>query len=182
MRRFSRAQTVSRLRVLDRVRDIEGSPKVYTREEIELHRRFIVFGESQIKEAGIGLFLAEDVSAGTVIGTMRGDRLAGDVAPGIHDLLVVEDGAAFYERLRGPLRFANHSDRPNLHLCRKPGRTVVSAARDVGRGEEVFWDYTRIADGTEHPPAFGALQDLGITRLPKPEIRFGRVRVKNLYP
>lgn len=46
-----------------------------------------------------------------------------------------------FSRSTDPMRFTNHSCKPNARLCIRAGRVEFYALRDIAAGEEVTVDY-----------------------------------------
>ncbi len=97
---------------------------------------------------GQGAFSAEAIPARRKIGEIRGEsisvRTARQRAKGQQRIMIVEvsdkraiDASASTD----PLRFTNHSCRPNAVLRIRQGRVEFYAMRDVSPGEEITVNY-----------------------------------------
>lgn len=97
---------------------------------------------------GQGAFAAVAIPARRKIGEIRGEsisvRTARQRAKGQQRIMIVEvsdkraiDASASSD----PLRFTNHSCRPNAVLRIRQGRVEFYAMRDVAQGEELTVDY-----------------------------------------
>jgi len=97
---------------------------------------------------GRGAFSAEAVPARRKIGEIRGEsisvREARRRAQGVARIMIVElsDKRAI-DASRGddPLRYTNHSCRPNAVLRIRQGRAEIYAMRDLAPGEEITVNY-----------------------------------------
>ena len=97
---------------------------------------------------GQGAFAAEPIPARRKIGEIRGEsisvREARRRAKGVDRIMIVEvsDRRAIDASQSGdPLRFTNHSCRPNATLRIRQGRVEFYAMRDLGPGEEITVNY-----------------------------------------
>jgi len=97
---------------------------------------------------GRGAFAAEAVPARRKIGEIRGEaisvREARRRAKGQRRIMIVElseTRAIDASRSADPLRFTNHSCRPNAVLRIRQGRVEIYAMRDIAPGEEITCDY-----------------------------------------
>jgi len=97
---------------------------------------------------GQGAFAAEAIPARRKIGEIRGEsisvREARKRAKGVARIMIVElseTRAIDASQSSDPLRFTNHSCRPNAVLRIRQGRVEFYAMRDVGIGEELTVDY-----------------------------------------
>jgi SET domain-containing protein len=99
---------------------------------------------------GQGVFAAEAIPARRKIGELRGEPVsvaeARRRARGQARIMIVEvserraiDASASID----PLRFANHSCRPNMVLKLQQGRVAFHALRDIDPGEELTVGYGR---------------------------------------
>ncbi|GAP37784.1 SET domain-containing protein [Piscinibacter sakaiensis] len=97
---------------------------------------------------GQGAFAGEAIPARRKIGEIRGEsisvRTARQRAKGLQRIMIVEvsdrraiDASASTD----PLRYTNHSCRPNAVLRIRQGRVEIYAMRDVAPGEELTVDY-----------------------------------------
>jgi SET domain-containing protein len=97
---------------------------------------------------GRGAFAAETIPARRKIGEIRGEsisvREARRRARGQQRIMIVEVSerrAIDAAQSADPLRFTNHSCRPNAVLRIRQGRVEFYAMRDVAAGEEITVDY-----------------------------------------
>lgn len=97
---------------------------------------------------GRGAFAAEPIPARRKIGEIRGEsisvRTARLRAKGQQRIMIVEVSdkrAIDASQSADPLRFTNHSCRPNAVLRIRQGRVEFYAMRDVGPGEELTVNY-----------------------------------------
>ena len=97
---------------------------------------------------GQGAFAAEPIPARRKIGEIRGEaisvREARRRAKGVARIMIVEVSerrAIDASHSTDPLRFTNHSCRPNAVLRIRQGRVEFYAMRDVRRGEELTVNY-----------------------------------------
>jgi SET domain-containing protein len=97
---------------------------------------------------GQGVFAAEPIPARRKIGEIRGEsisvREARARARGVARIMIVEVSdkrAIDASRSSDPLRYTNHSCRPNASLRIRQGRVEFYAMRDLAPGEEITVDY-----------------------------------------
>lgn len=97
---------------------------------------------------GQGAFAAEAIPARRKIGEIRGEaisvREARRRAKGLARIMIVELSerrAIDASNSADPLRYTNHSCRPNAVLRIRQGRVEFYAMRDVSAGEELTVDY-----------------------------------------
>ena len=97
---------------------------------------------------GQGAFAAEPIPARRKIGEIRGEaitvREARRRAKGVARIMIVEVSetrAIDASRSSDPLRFTNHSCRPNATLRIRQGRVEFYAMRDLAPGEEITVNY-----------------------------------------
>lgn len=97
---------------------------------------------------GRGAFAAEPIAARRKIGEVRGEaisvREARRRAKALQRIMIVELSertAIDASRSDDPLRFVNHSCRPNAVLRIRQGRVEFYAMRDIVRGEEITAGY-----------------------------------------
>lgn len=97
---------------------------------------------------GQGAFAAEAIPARRKIGEIRGEsisvREARRRAKGVARIMIVEVSekrAIDASQSSDPLRFTNHSCRPNATLRIRQGRVEFYAMRDLVPGEEITVDY-----------------------------------------
>ncbi|WP_233151717.1 SET domain-containing protein [Pelomonas sp. KK5] len=97
---------------------------------------------------GYGVFAAEMVSAGNKLGELTGEPItvaeARRRAQGRERIMMVELSASRAidcTRSADPLRFANHSCRPNARIQVEAGAVEFFALRDIASGEEITVGY-----------------------------------------
>jgi len=97
---------------------------------------------------GFGAFAAEAIPAHRKIGEIRGERIsvaeARRRAEGLQRIMIVEVShrhAVDASKSSDPMRFTNHSCRPNARLQIRDGRIEFYALRDITPGEEITVDY-----------------------------------------
>lgn len=97
---------------------------------------------------GQGAFAGEAIPARRKIGEIRGEsisvREARRRARGAMRIMIVEVSerrAIDASNSTDPLRFTNHSCRPNASLRIRQGRVEFYAMRELARGEEITVDY-----------------------------------------
>jgi uncharacterized protein len=97
---------------------------------------------------GQGAFAAEAIPARRKIGEIRGEsisvREARQRAKGAARIMIVEVSerrAIDAARSSDPLRFTNHSCRPNAVLRIRQGRVEFYAMREIAAGDEITCDY-----------------------------------------
>jgi uncharacterized protein len=97
---------------------------------------------------GHGVFAAEPVPARRKVGEIRGQSISVDEAriraTRSERVMIVElsaKKAIDFSRSSDPMRFTNHSCRPNARLCIRQGRVEFYALRAIAVGEEVTVDY-----------------------------------------
>jgi len=97
---------------------------------------------------GHGAFAAEAIPPRRKIGEIRGESVSVDEAriraTRTERIMIVEVSqrrAIDFSRSADPMRFTNHSCRPNARLCIRDGRVEFYALRAIGRGEEITVDY-----------------------------------------
>lgn len=97
---------------------------------------------------GHGAFAGEAIAAGDPIGAIRGRTMsvkeARQRARGQRRIMVIELGPKLAIDASGsedPLRYTNHSCRPNASLRVSPEAVEVVALRDIAAGEEITVDY-----------------------------------------
>lgn len=84
---------------------------------------------------GRGVFALRDFKRGELIVPIEG-RLMGERTE--HSIQV---SPASHIDPKPPARFANHSCSPNSGICMKKGKPWLCAMRNIGKGEEITWDY-----------------------------------------
>lgn len=97
---------------------------------------------------GQGAFAAEAIPARRKIGEIRGEsisiREANARARGLARIMIVEVSdkrAIDASNSSDPLRYTNHSCRPNAVLRIRQGRVEFYALRDIRAGDEITADY-----------------------------------------
>lgn len=97
---------------------------------------------------GHGVFAAEPVPPRRKIGEIRGESISVDEAriraTRTARVMIVElsaKRAIDFSRSTDPMRFTNHSCRPNARLQIANGRVEFYATREIAPGEEVTVDY-----------------------------------------
>ncbi len=97
---------------------------------------------------GQGAFAAEPIPARRKIGEIRGESIsvaeARIRATRTERIMIVELSARKaidFSRSADPMRFTNHSCRPNARLCLRQGRVEFYALRDIAPAEEITVDY-----------------------------------------
>lgn len=97
---------------------------------------------------GQGAFAAEAVPTRRKIGEIRGESIsvaeARIRATRAERIMIVElsaKKAIDFSKSADPMRYTNHSCRPNARLCIRQGRVEFYALRDIGSGEEITVDY-----------------------------------------
>lgn len=97
---------------------------------------------------GQGAFAAEPVPARRKIGEIRGESIsvaeARIRATRSERIMIVELSgrrAIDFSKSADPMRYTNHSCRPNARLCIRQGRVEFYALRDIAPGEEITVDY-----------------------------------------
>jgi uncharacterized protein len=97
---------------------------------------------------GQGAFAAEDVPARRKIGEIRGESIsvaeARIRATRAERIMIVELSARRaidFSQSADPMRYTNHSCKPNARLCIRQGRVEFYALRDIAPGEEITVDY-----------------------------------------
>ena len=97
---------------------------------------------------GQGAFAAEPVPQRRKIGEIRGESISvADArirATRSERIMIVElsaHRAIDFSRSADPMRYTNHSCRPNARLDIRQGRVEFYALRDIAAGEEITVDY-----------------------------------------
>ena len=101
---------------------------------------------------GSGVFAVRRIPSGTRVIEYTGERITpeeadarydDDQAESAHVLLFTVDDKTFIDGGVGgnEARFINHSCEPNCEAVCEDGRIFVEARRDIGRGEELTYDY-----------------------------------------
>jgi len=97
---------------------------------------------------GQGAFAAEAIAARRKIGEIRGESIsvaqARIRATRTERIMIVELSARKaidFSKSADPMRYTNHSCKPNARLCIRQGRVEFYALRDIAPGEEITVDY-----------------------------------------
>jgi len=97
---------------------------------------------------GHGVFAAEPIRSQRKIGEIRGESISVEEArirATRHERIMIVElsprRAIDFTKSTDPMRFTNHSCRPNARLCIDYGRVEFYALRDIGVGEELTVDY-----------------------------------------
>ena len=97
---------------------------------------------------GHGAFAAEAIAPRLKIGEIRGEsisvaeaRIRATRAERIMIVELSEKKAIDFSKSTDPMRYTNHSCRPNARLCIRQGRVEFYAMRDIAVGEEITVNY-----------------------------------------
>jgi SET domain-containing protein len=97
---------------------------------------------------GTGVFAAEPIPARLKIGEIRGESISVDEArirATRHERIMIvelsDKRAIDFSKSSDPMRYTNHSCRPNARLVIRNGRVEFYAARAIAVGEEITVDY-----------------------------------------
>ena len=97
---------------------------------------------------GHGVFAAEPIGASRKIGEIRGETISVEEArirATRHERIMIVElssrRAIDFTRSTDPMRFTNHSCRPNARLRTDYGRVEFYALRNIEPGEELTVDY-----------------------------------------
>jgi len=97
---------------------------------------------------GHGVFAAEPIGPHKKIGEIRGESISIEEArirATRHERIMIVElsprRAIDFSKSADPMRFTNHSCRPNARLCIDYGRVEFYALRDIAVGDEVTVDY-----------------------------------------
>ena len=97
---------------------------------------------------GLGVFAAEAIAAARKIGEIRGESISVDDAriraTRSERIMIVELSprrAIDFSRSSDPMRYTNHSCRPNARLDIRQGRVEFYALRAIAPGEEITVHY-----------------------------------------
>lgn len=97
---------------------------------------------------GHGVFAAEAIGSQKKIGEIRGESVSIEEArirATRHERIMIVElspkRAIDFSKSADPMRFTNHSCRPNARLCIDYGRVEFYALREIEVGEEVTVDY-----------------------------------------
>ncbi len=105
---------------------------------------------------GHGVFAAESIPARAKIGEIRGEAISVEEArirATRHERIMIVELSARraidFTKSADPMRFTNHSCRPNARLCIDNGRVEFYALRAIETAEELTVDYGQTHhDGT----------------------------------
>jgi SET domain-containing protein len=97
---------------------------------------------------GQGAYAAESIPARLKIGEVRGEslsvrdaRIRATRSERIMIVEVSEKKAIDFSKSADPMRYTNHSCKPNARLCIRQGRVEFYALRDIAAGEEITVNY-----------------------------------------
>jgi SET domain-containing protein len=97
---------------------------------------------------GHGVFAAEAIGSQKKIGEIRGEAISVEEArirATRHERIMIVELSARraidFTRSTDPMRYTNHSCRPNARLSTAYGRVEFYALRDIAPGEELTVDY-----------------------------------------
>jgi len=119
----------------------------------------------QVRKSGVhgkGVYAARPIQEGETVLEYKGEIITWSKAlkrhP--HDPLQphhtfyfhLDDGHVIDAKYNGnSARWINHSCDPNLEATQKGRRVFLKALRDIGPGEELFYDYSLIIEGRKTP-------------------------------
>jgi SET domain-containing protein len=123
------------------------NPGVSPRVERRTYQKFDVAVRRSAID-GHGVFAAEPIRSQRKIGEIRGESISVEEArirATRHERIMIVELSARraidFTKSTDPMRFTNHSCRPNARLCIDYGRVEFYALRDIGVGEELTVDY-----------------------------------------
>ena len=97
---------------------------------------------------GQGAFAAEAIPPRLKIGEIRGESISvadARIRATRHERIMIVEVSARkaidFSRSSDPMRYTNHSCRPNARLCIRQGRVEFYALRAIPRGEEITVNY-----------------------------------------
>jgi uncharacterized protein len=97
---------------------------------------------------GRGAFAAEAIPPRLKIGEIRGESISvadARIRATRHERIMIVEVSARkaidFSKSADPMRFTNHSCRPNARLCIRQGRVEFYALRPIAPGEEITVDY-----------------------------------------
>jgi SET domain-containing protein len=97
---------------------------------------------------GQGAFAAETIPARLKIGEIRGESISvadARIRATRHERIMIVELSAKkaidFSKSADPMRYTNHSCRPNARLCIRQGRVEFYALRAIATGEEITVDY-----------------------------------------
>lgn len=107
--------------------------------------------------AGLGVFAARRIKAGTRVIEYLGERISSDEADERYDddamtkhhtvLFAVDDDTVIDAAVDGnEARFINHACAPNCEAVSEDGRIFIEAIADIAAGTELVYDYSLTRD------------------------------------
>ena len=97
---------------------------------------------------GHGAFAAEAIAPRRKIGEIRGESISvadARIRATRHERIMIVEVSARkaidFSRSSDPMRYTNHSCRPNASLCMRQGRVEFYALRAIATGEEITVNY-----------------------------------------
>lgn len=97
---------------------------------------------------GQGAFAAEAIPPRLKIGEIRGESISvadARIRATRHERIMIVEVSAKkaidFSKSADPMRYTNHSCRPNARLCIRQGRVEFYALRAIAPGEEITVDY-----------------------------------------
>lgn len=97
---------------------------------------------------GHGVFAAEAIPPRLKIGEIRGESISvaeARIRATRHERIMIVElsdrRAIDFSRSTDPMRYTNHSCRPNARLCIRAGRVEFYAVRPIAPGDEITVDY-----------------------------------------
>jgi SET domain-containing protein len=97
---------------------------------------------------GHGAFAAEAIAPRRKIGEIRGESISvanARIRATRHERIMIVEVSARkaidFSKSSDPMRYTNHSCRPNARLCLLQGRVEFYALRAIATGEEITVDY-----------------------------------------
>ena len=97
---------------------------------------------------GHGAFAAEAIAPRRKIGEIRGESISvadARIRATRHERIMIVEVSARkaidFSRSSDPMRYTNHSCRPNARLCMRQGRVEFYALRAIAIGEEITVNY-----------------------------------------
>ena len=109
---------------------------------------------------GTGVYTTRRIKKGTRVIEYTGRRISKEDADRLPEtehtvLFGLRDGKTIIEG-RGPAAYINHCCDPNCETDEMDGRVWIFAARNIGPGEEISYDYNLYDGGGEAPCRCGA--------------------------
>ena len=97
--------------------------------------------ETKNSKFGKGLFAAQNISSGTTLCSIKGQRISfkKTLLLGERESHCIQIGSHEYILCEPPFLYSNHSCNPN---CAINSNLELFALRDIVVGEELFWDYS----------------------------------------